>query len=298
MHGLAENVNDGCRRFIGRIGATLAQSTIAVASTAMAMLVIAGVQTAGAQAQNPKPSFEVAQFPECCPRPAWWNAVESPTRIDSMQSFNSVWQDRSLSKKQKAKALFQAIEDHANRDDDITAAAVNYFYWVGNDYAHIRGLYEFGVGRYLDYNRPLKNYGGKSGDMSAGMINNLSKIYMRDGDPEKAVPWLTFILNEREADVNDHLLETAAAHLATALTRLDRKAEAVDVLLAARRNYDGDWEKRLNEQLDDLRSEMGLSYYVQDTWLALQLLGIAILIALATLMLLQRRRSHRWGRET
>lgn len=298
MPGFAKNLNAGWQEIKTAFG----KGTIAVAKTGLALLAmtgwLAGTQIAGAQAPDPRPSVEGTQFPDCCPRPAWWNTVEAPIRIGTMDGFQTVWQDRSLSKKQKAKALFRAIEDHAGRDDDITAAAVNYFYWVGNDYEHIRGLYEFGAGRFLDYDRPLKNYGGKTGDMSAGMVNNLAKIYLRDGEPEKAVPWLTYLLTERGAEVNDHLLETAAAHLGTALTRLDRKPEAIEVLLAARRDYNGDWEERLNKQLDDLRGEMGLSYYLHDMWLALQLLGIAILIALGTLVLLKRRHTHRWGRGT
>ena len=97
--------------------------------------------------------------------------VEIETRIDSMETFLAVWQNQALTDEQKAKALFQAIEDFVRRDDDITAAAVNYYYWVDRDYDHIRRLYEFGVGHYLDYDRPLENYGGKAGDMSAGMVS-------------------------------------------------------------------------------------------------------------------------------
>ncbi len=292
VHGLVKNVSVRCRSIAHGAGSTVGAAGIGLATLVMAVL-IATAPPASARTPDPRLSSDPVEFPDCCPRPAWWDTVETPRRIDSMETFLSVWQDRSLSEQQKAKALFRAIEDHAGRDDDITAAAVNYFYWVGNDYDHIRGLYEFGAGRYLDYDRPLKNYSGKTGDMSAGMVNNLAKIYMREGEPEKAVPWLTFMLNEREAEVNDHLLETAAAHLGTALTRLERRPEAVEVLLAARRDYDGDWEKRLNEQLDDLRGEMGLSYYFHDTWYGLRLLGIALLIALGTFFLLQRRLFHR-----
>ena len=126
---------------------------------------------AGAQTPDPRATTHIIDFPHCCPRSGWWDEVEIETRIDSMETFLAVWQNQALTDEQKAKALFQAIEDFVRRDDDITAAAVNYYYWVDRDYDHIRRLYEFGVGHYLDYDRPLENYGGKAGDMSAGILS-------------------------------------------------------------------------------------------------------------------------------
>lgn len=282
------------RNFTGQTCSALVAAKLGLAALATAVWLTAA-PTASAQEPDSRAMTNVTGFPDCCPRPVWWNEVEVGTRITSMETYRSVWQNRELTDRQKAKALFRAIEDFAHRDDDITAAAVNYFYWVGRDYQHIRSLYEFGAVRYLDYHRPLKNYAGKSGDMSAGMVNNLAKIYLRQGEPERAVPWLRYILDEREADVNDHLLETAAAHLGDALTRLGRRPEAIEVLLAARRDYDGDWEKRLNKQLADLRSDMGLSYHRHDTSYVLRAVGVAagvaIVAALVSFILRRRRKA-------
>lgn len=246
--------------------------------------------SAFAQTPDPRTTIRAVDFPDCCPRPAWWDQVEVETRIDSMETFLAVWQNRALTDKQRAKALFRAIEDFAQHNDDITAAAVNYYYWVDRDYDHILRLYEFGVGRYLDYDRPLQNYSGKSGDMSAGMVNNLAKLYLRAGEPERAVPWLRFILEVRSAEVNDHLLETAAAHLGDALNQLGRRPEAIQVLLAARRDYDGDWEQRLNDQLASLRNEMGLSYHIHDTRYGVRVLGAALILALGGILIWRRQR--------
>ena len=266
---------------------------LSVTSLLSIWLVLSGGIAVVAQTPDPRATTRIIDFPDCCPRPAWWDDVEIDVQINSMETFLAVWQNRALTDKQRAKALFRAIEDFARRNDDITAAAVNYYYWVDRKYDHILKLYEFGVGRYLDYDRPLQNYTGKTGDMSAGMVNNLAKLYLRNGEPERALPWLRFILNERNAEVNDHLLETAAAHLGDALARLGREPEAVEVLLAARRDYDGDWEKRLDEQLIELRDKMGLSYHLHDTRYGVRAIAVATIVVLFMLvvgMLWRRRR--------
>lgn len=228
-------------------------------------------------------------FPTCCPRPAWWDAVGEVPRVHTMEGFLQLWQDRDLSAEQKAKALFQAIEDHSRGDDDITAAAVTYFYSVGRSYPYLRELTEFGVGRYLDYDRPLDGYMGKAGDLSAGMVRNLSNIYIADGEPERAVPLLRHILGPRRDEVNDHLLEFAALNLGRALGMLGRGPEAVEVLLDARREFDGDWEAQLDDELDDLRSAMGLGYYLYDTRISGPLV-VVMLAALLAVGVLWRRR--------
>lgn len=261
-----------------------------ISTSLVAVWLILCTGFAFALTSDPRTTVHIIDFPDCCPRPAWWDEVKVETRIDNMETFLAVWQNRALTDKQRAKALFLAIEDFTQQNDDITAAAVNYYYWVDRDYDHILRLYEFGVGRYLDYDRPLQNYTGKSGDMSAGMVNNLAKLYLRGGEPERAVPWLRFILEVRSAEVNDHLLETAAAHLGDALIRLDRKPEAIEVLLAARRDYDGDWEKRLNDQLVNLREEMGLSYHIHDTRYGVRALGAVIILALGGIMFWRKQR--------
>jgi tetratricopeptide (TPR) repeat protein len=253
-----------------------------------------GLLSGPAQAQTPDPrdTFDVAEFPYCCPRPGWWDEVEMDSRIGSIGDFEAIWRNDALSDRQKAKAMFRAIEDFVHRDNDITAAAINYYYWVDRKYPAIRRLYEFGAARFLDYDRPLDRYGGKVGDMSAGMVNNLARIYMREDAPEQAVPWLRYILDQREAEVNDHLLETAAVHLGDALNRLDRGPEAIEVLLAAREKYDGDWERSIDEQLTKVRERMGLSYFRHDTrWIA-PVAVIAVLLAGA----FQFYRRRRWRR--
>lgn len=228
-------------------------------------------------------------FPTCCPRPAWWDSVGEVPRIHSMEGFLEVWQDKALSTEQRAKALFQAIEDHQGTDDDITAAAVTYFFSVGRSYRHLRDLMEFGVGRYLDYDRPLVGYSGKPGDLSAGMVRNLATIYLADDEPERAVPLLNHILGPRRDDVNDHLLELSALRLGQALEAMGRDPEAITVLLAAERDFNGDWEPRLDKELGVIRARMGPRYYLHDWRLSGPAVAVLLVLVLALGLFWRRR---------
>lgn len=224
------------------------------------------------------------RFPACCPRPEWWESAGPVPHVNTMEGFLEVWQDRALGAEQKAKALFQVIEDHQRTDDDITAAALTYFYSVGRSYPYLRELTEFGVGRYLDYNRPLEGYSGKPGDLSAGMARNLARIYLADGEPERSVPLLRHILGPRRAEVNDHLLEFTALYLGQALDAIGRGPDAIAVLLAAKRDFAGDWEPKLDEELAGIRGRMGLEYYLHDRRVSgpalIGLLGLALVLGI------------------
>jgi len=223
------------------------------------------------------------QFPSCCPRPDWWEAVGQAPHVQTMEGFLQVWQDKSLSAERKAKALFQVIEDHYQSDDDLTAAAVTYYDSVDRSYPHLRPLLEFGVGRYLDYDRPLDHYTGKTGDLSAGMARKLAQVYIADGEPERAVPLLKHILGPRRDEVNDHLLELSAVPLGRALGELGREPDAIAVLLQAKREFHGDWERLLDDELDRLHARMGLAYYLHDRRISgpllAALLGLILVLA-------------------
>jgi LPXTG-motif cell wall-anchored protein len=255
--------------------------------TAGWLLIPAG---ADGQTTNPMAQIHTVDFPYCCPRPTWWDDVEMDRRIGSVGEFSAVWQDQSLTKEQKAKAMFRAIEEFRLSNDDIVAPSITYFRSVAGSYSHLRELYEYGVATYIDFDRSLENYGGEVGDLSAGMVNTLARLYLAEGEPERAVPILRYILEVREAEVNDHLLEFAALHLGNALNQTGRGPEAIEVLLAARRDYEGDWEARLDDQLVQVRGTMGLSYYLHDTRLSLPALGGALILALGGLIFWRRRR--------
>ena len=251
-----------------------------------------------APAQQPDPfaqaiDIPLQRFPTCCPRPEWWDAAGEVPRVHSLDGFLQVWQDKGLTAEQKAKALFQAIEDNHQTDDDITAPAITYIYYVARSYPYLRELTEFGVRRYLDYDRPMERYSGKPGDLSGGLARNLAEIYIRDGEPERAVPVLRHILGPRRDEVNGHTLQLAAITLGQALEKLGRGPEAVEVLIDARRSFDGSWEERIDRQLAQVADDMGPAYYLYDTRIS----GPVALIALALLLALGifRRRRPRLG---
>lgn len=260
----------------------------------LVVLMLAPALPAAAQAADPEApvALPAQSFPDCCPRPSWWDATGEVAHIDSMDQFNAVWQDQTLSNEQKSKALFQAIEDHYLDNDDITAAAVTYFFPVARSYAHLPELTEFGVGRYLDYDRPMQGYSGLPGDLSAGMVRNLAGLYIDAGEPERAVPLLRHILGPRAAEVNDHLKEFAALYLAQALAALGRAPEAVQVLLDAKDSLHGDWEVTLDKELARLRDRMGPEYYFYDRRIS----GPALLLLLGAVLalgIIWRQRARR-----
>lgn len=235
---------------------------------------------------HPMAVTRTVAFPGCCPRPAWWDEVEIDRVITTPAEFQALWQDKGLNDRQKAKAMFRAIEDHHPRNPDIAAPALTYYYWVDRKYPYMRQLYEVAAAAYIDFDRSLERYSGKSGDLSAGMINRLAKIYLSEGLPERAEPLLDYMVRVREAEINDHLLETASAHLGEALLQLGRTEEAVARLVYARDSYDGDWEERIGEKLNTARSAMGLRYYLHDTRFSLP---VSALVGLALVMFLVLR---------
>jgi hypothetical protein len=244
-------------------------------------------------AQQPDPFAQpievpLQRFPACCPRPEWWEAAGPVPHARDMKAFLDLWQNRSLSDEQKAKALFQVIEDHHRSNDDLTAAAITYYPSVDRNYPYMRALLEFGVSRYLDHDRSLENYSGKTGDLSAGMVRKLAGIYIAEGEPGRAIPITQHILGPRRGEVNDHLLEFNAMALAEALGRTGREPEAVAVLLAAKSDFEGDWEERIDDQLARLRGDMGLAYYLHDKRISGPVL-LALLVVLLVVGIFWRR---------
>ena len=65
----------------------------------------------------------------------------------------------------------------------------------------------------------------------------------------KTIGLIERLLNERESEVNDHILELLHLEYAEALHGLNRTDEAVRTLETAVEKYDGSWEKRLNESI-------------------------------------------------
>lgn len=228
-------------------------------------------------------------FPACCPLPDWWEETDAPI-LRSQDDFEAMWQNGALDKRTKAKAMLRAIAGHHRSTPELAVPALTYLKSVAPDYAHLIPLYEFGLVSYVDYDRPLEGYGGKSGDWSAGIVNRLAELYLAADRPHNAIAPLSYLLKVRRAEVNDHLLEVAAANLGEALIASGDPAAAVDMLLAARVDFEGDWEDRLEATLAKARAEMGLTYYLVDTRHSLPVaVGALALTGLALLVLARVR---------
>jgi hypothetical protein len=85
------------------------------------------------------------------------------------------------------------------------------------------------------------------------------------------------------------MLELAAVPLGQALGELGREPEAIAVLLEAKQEFHGDWERLLDDELDRLRARMGLGYYLYDRRISGPLL-VALLGVILALGIFWRRR--------
>ncbi|GIX49283.1 MAG: hypothetical protein KatS3mg131_3494 [Candidatus Tectimicrobiota bacterium] len=188
-------------------------------------------------------------FLRCCPRPAWWQHESiRGVAINSYDDLLAYWQNKSRSKRQFFKAAYQAILDHP-QDTDLVVTAIKLMPYGDSSYPHLRQLLEFAVAHYFHYRQPLANYGGMAGDTIAGIVEDLARIYLGQGEPERAVALIERLLKERGKEINDHMLELLALVHAQALSRAGRQAEAIAVLQHAIDAYHGDWEKQLRESL-------------------------------------------------
>lgn len=188
-------------------------------------------------------------FQEAAPKPEWWDAVKAP-RFETYDEMIAYWQDPERTPNEFFKACYQSILAHPE-DDDIVVNAINLMPHGDASYPHTVPMLQFALDHYIDYDRPLVNYGGKTGDTIAGIARTLAKRYNRAGDYASAIEVVERLLDRREYDINDQLLELIALEYGEALYNYDRKDEAVAALQRAIDDYDGDWEKQLQQRLAD-----------------------------------------------
>ncbi len=226
---------------------------------------------------------------ECCPRPAWWEEVEAP-RIESRKDFHDVWRSKDLSDRQKAKAMFRALVEKIGVDDEIASLAINYYQYVDRDYPHITALKELGVSRYFTLNRDQTGYSGEVGDTTAGLVNDLARLYLKAGRAEDAAALIIRLILERGQEINPHLKERASLLMVDALSRQGRQEDAVGVVNYALRTYDGSWEEALIKARNELKAELGWRYYRVAGWLPYLVAGLALVLVIAATFLVLRER--------
>jgi len=188
-------------------------------------------------------------FQEAAPKPAWWDNVSTKgVEIQTYDDLLAYWQDKERSENQFFKAAYEAIL-RVPEDDDVVANAMSMLPYGDSTYPHTVTLLEFAIDRYFDYDRPLDNYSGKTGDTVAGMVRQLATIYNRTGDYGYTIALVDKLLNLREFEINDQLHELISLEYAEALYNFGRTDDAIAHLQTAIDRYDGDWEKKLTAQL-------------------------------------------------
>jgi tetratricopeptide (TPR) repeat protein len=230
---------------------------------------------------------------ECCPQPVWWDQVEGP-HIETRKDFQDVWQSKDLSDLQKAKAMFRAIDKKIGVDDEIASLAINYYENVDRDYPEITALKELGVSRYFALNRDQTNYSGEVGDTSAGLVNDLARLYLKADRAEDAAGLIIRLILERGHEINPHLKERASLLMVDALRKQGRQEEAVGVVNYALKTYDGSWEKVLLKTQGELKTDLGWRYYLAAGWLPylVAILSVFLVISVALYSLRGRQKEQ------
>jgi tetratricopeptide (TPR) repeat protein len=189
------------------------------------------------------------EFQVACPKPAWWDEVSTKdVQIKNYDDLMAYWQNDDRSKKQFFKAAYEAICNYP-LDADIVANALNLMYYGDPAYPHMIQLLEFAIEKYFDYDQPLSNYLGKSGDNTAGIARDLSRLYLDQKQYDKAITLIEKLLASRKDEINDQLLELISQHHAKAYFHIGKIQKATEILREAIQKYEGDWEKDLKSQL-------------------------------------------------
>lgn len=214
----------------------------------LALLVLGGCQlTDWKKARDYRRDFQAA-----APQPKWWDGVSTDTEIQTFDDLIAYWQNTQRTDHQFFKAAYQAVLDHP-LDEDLVVNAINFLPHADKGYAHTVSMGEFALERHFGYSRSLNDYAGKPGDSIAGIARDLARIYNGVGDYGSAIELVERLLEEREDDINDQMLELLALDYAEALYGDGETGQAVAVLESAIDRYNGNWESRLEEQLDRYR---------------------------------------------
>jgi len=190
-----------------------------------------------------------AAFEEAAPKPTWWDNVSTKgIKIETYADLMAYWQNDEREEHQFFKAAYEAIQRHP-MDDDLVVNAINLMPNDDSAYPHTVTMLEFAMDHYFDYDRPLDNYLGKAGDTMAGIARQLANIYNGGSDYGYTIALVEKLINLRENEVNDQLLELITLEYAEALHSFGRTDDAIVALQTAIDRYDGDWEQKLSEQL-------------------------------------------------
>ena len=207
-----------------------------------------------------------AEFQRECPRPKWWSWEKTPPK--KVKTFGelakliaSSQHSRSeLNAGQLWKIAYQAIVDYP-LDAGLVVLSVNSMWIPGPTYQTVRlypnmvHLQQFALDRYFSYRNPIPGPEWKSSDLIAEIVLHLVELDNDAGRYDESLTWIRRLLPEREAEINDHLLEHLSLQYSKALRARGESLEAQQVLKRAIESYHGDWEEPLKQELATYESK-------------------------------------------
>lgn len=204
----------------------------------------AGAEKARLEAERQARQREfVAAFASAAPRPAWWDEVETPYRVDTLGDLLSAWQGHprgadGRGERQFFKAAYQGIVAHPD-DEHLVATAINLLYYViRDDYPHGLGLARFGYERYFQHRARTDNCANcMAGDTTQGLAQNLSTLYAGAGRYDEAIAVGRRLIEERAADVSPYKLAETWNQIAWVHWRKGERERAVEVIREALARY-------------------------------------------------------------
>lgn len=199
-------------------------------------------------AQTPiSPEAFIFQFP----LPVWWDTVSAP-EFNAIPDLMDYWRDRQRTKSQFFKAAFGML----TRYPDKPAYVMKIVYLLPSadpSYEKMLELEEYALGAFFSHK---DTDGQRPATSSAGIATDLMWRYNNTSEFEKAVGLGKRLFEEREKEINDHMLEFAVIPLAEAYAGAGDVRTAVETLDRAITKYNGSWEKKLWEARDRIIRKM------------------------------------------
>jgi tetratricopeptide (TPR) repeat protein len=184
----------------------------------------------------------IAAFVSAAPRPAWWDEVQTPYRVDNVGDLLSAWQghprgDEGRGERQFFKAAYQGILQHPD-DEHVVATAIDLLHWVVRDYPHRVPLAQFGYERYFRHRRRTDNCANcMPGDTTQGLAQNLSRLLSEAGRHDEAVAVCRRLIEERGAEVSPYKLAETWDRIAWAHWEKGERERAREVVREALAKY-------------------------------------------------------------
>jgi len=190
-------------------------------------------KTAAEAARQTRQREFVAAFASAAPRPAWWDEVQTPYRVDNVGDLLSAWQGYPHTpegERQFFKAAYEGIVDHPD-DEHVVATAIDLLHWVERGYPHRLPLARFGYEHYFRHNRRTDNcVNCMVGDTTQSLALNLSALYLEAGRPYDALQVSRRLIDERGQEISPYKLAETWSQLAWAYWRKGERDEALRVV--------------------------------------------------------------------